>query len=243
MSWILIAALVTATPTPPSQPALEPTAAPTVSPTVAPTAALQPVARLPEDLDTGTLLVSQGDCLAVKIYTHSEYTHVAAVVNRHGQTLVYDSAKGIGVRCQTLDRYLAAQSTAEISILRPQEPLSREQQQAFEAHLDSQLGRPYAIHHHLTGERCDGLHCSEYVTDALVAAHVLKARQPARVSPASLVQGVTQYELYGSVVTVQLSPAVTPLPEEAGWCRRTWQWTKTCTSASYLKVRGMLCCF
>ena len=39
-------------------------------------------------VQTGTLLVSEGDCLAVQAYTQSPYTHVGAVVMRNGQPFV-----------------------------------------------------------------------------------------------------------------------------------------------------------
>ncbi len=32
-----------------------------------------------EDLPTGALIFSKGDCLAVRIYTQSRFTHVAAI--------------------------------------------------------------------------------------------------------------------------------------------------------------------
>ncbi len=38
-------------------------------------------------VQTGTLLFSKGDCLAVRIYTQSAYTHVAMIVMRNGEPL------------------------------------------------------------------------------------------------------------------------------------------------------------
>ena len=65
MPWILVAALITATPKPltvelPALPAAE---------------------RIAVDLPTGSLLFSQGDCLAGKVFTFSPYTHVGTVVD------------------------------------------------------------------------------------------------------------------------------------------------------------------
>ena len=70
-------------------------------------------------VQTGTLLFSKGDCLAVRIYTQSSYTHVAMIVMRNGEPLVYDSMNGIGARCLTLKNYLNTQRPATIHVFQP----------------------------------------------------------------------------------------------------------------------------
>lgn len=195
------------------------------------------------EVQTGTLLVTQGDCLAVRIYTQSPYTHVAAVVVRNGQPVVYDAAKGTGVRCLPLAKYLRTLEQDEIHIFQPQESLSQGRAGKFEAWLDSQLGKPYAVKHHLTGERGDGVHCAEYVTDALMACGMLKARQPARVSPASLVAGITKHGVYSTARTMRVeTPPSPPADAESGWCATVWNDTKSCTSDCWRKVRGWCVC-
>jgi hypothetical protein len=197
---------------------------------------------LAPEMQTGTLLVSEGDCLAVKVFTRSPYTHVAAVVVRRGQPFVYDSANGVGVRCQPLERYLKSQNVDEIHILHPAEPLSDEEALKFEEHLDSQLGRPYSIKHHLSGKRARGVHCSEYVVDALQACELMHAKQPPRVSPASLVQGIEQTQLYAPMQIVQLKQPPPTEPEKLSWCSRLWLDTKSCTRKSCAKVKGWFLC-
>src|SRR5437016_1545437 len=82
------------------------------------------VAAMAAELQTGSLIVSRGDCLAVKVYTVSPYTHVAAVVIRRGDPYVYDSTNGSGVRCQTLANYLASQCPAVVHLFHPRAPFS-----------------------------------------------------------------------------------------------------------------------
>src|SRR5579872_5452602 len=174
MNYVLFAALVLAS----SDPQIA---------NVTPPQALEGIA---DQMQTGTLIVGRGDCLAVKFYSASSYTHVAAVVMHEGRALVYDATGGAGVRKQSLGEYLAAQNGHTLHIFQPRKPFTQKAGTRFERHLEAQLGRPYAIHHHLTGKRALGLHCSEYITDALIAAGQLQAREPPRVSPATLVEGI-----------------------------------------------------
>lgn len=194
-------------------------------------------------LQTGSLIATQGDCLAVRIYTQSPITHVAAVVLRNGEPFVYDAANGPGVRCQTLENYLKSQSPKELKLFHPKQAFAADDAARFEKWLDSQLGRPYAVSHHLTGERSSGLHCAEYVTDALQSCGRITAKQPARVSPASLIEGVTQNGVYQVAAMVHIEP---PQPvvtnSEAGWCERMWRDTKTCTSDCRRQTRAWFAC-
>jgi hypothetical protein len=200
-------------------------------------------AALTPALQTGTLLVTTGDCLAVRVYTQSPYTHVAAVVMRRGRPFVYESANGAGVRCQTLENYLASQGSDEIHVLQPQTPFSDKQAEQFETYLDAQLGRPYAIQHHVTGRRCRGLHCSEYVTDALMACQLIHANQPSRVSPASLREGLLRAKLYEQASTVRLeaAPRARPAPDD-NWCLQLWHETKQCTTDCWTKTKRWFAC-
>ncbi|MFN0052543.1 MAG: YiiX/YebB-like N1pC/P60 family cysteine hydrolase [Planctomycetales bacterium] len=226
MSWILVAALMTGSPEPVSLQLAEPDAA----------------ESLAADLPTGSLIFSKGDCLAVKVLSASPYTHVGTVVQRGGRHEVYDSTGGTGVRKLSLSAYLASQGDADLYVFTPDKPWTREQRERFERHLESQLGRPYAITHHFSGERCEGLHCAEYATDALIAGNVLQARKPPRVSPASLRQGIEQSELYRQRATVHLTPEAPSPPADAGRCGRWWFSTKECTRTCYRKLKGWFCC-
>ncbi len=228
MSWILATALLAAPPSAAVDVQLQ---------TLTPAEIVEQIDSLP----TGTLIFSKGDCLAVRVYTQSRFTHVAAVAEQGSALYVYDSANGHGVRKQDLASYLAGQSSGEIHIVQPRIALTKNQQDNFCAELEEQVGRPYAVRHHLTGKRNHGLHCSEYVTDALVAAGVMKAVNPPLVSPASLHKGVHIKQAYVPRIAVKLC---TPKPEPAdSWCGRAWQDTKLCTKRCYLKMRGWFCCY
>jgi hypothetical protein len=215
-------------------------AAPEPAPLALP--ASEAAAALARELPTGSLLFSQGDCLAVRMYTISPYTHVATVVEREGERFVYESTGGAGVRKQTLGAYFASQKEATVYLYVPAQPLSPEQCTRIEQHLESQLGRPYAIRHHLTGARCDGLHCAEYVADALIAADLLKPDQPSRISPASLLTEIEQSGLYLHAATLQLERAGETAPTDTGWCGRMWFETKECSQTCYRRLRGWFCC-
>ena len=201
------------------------------------------ISRLLKDqVQTGTLLVSEGDCLAVRAYTQSPYTHVGAVVIRNGQPFVYDACKSSGVRCLTLANYLTSQIDTEVHVLQPSKRLTEDGAGRFARRLDSQLGRPYSVRHHLTGETVDGVHCSEYVCDALAHCRLLKVRKAANVSPASLVLGVTRSGVYSPAKTVRVVSQEVKEPRAATWYGRLWQDTKTCTASCYQQSRAWFTC-
>jgi len=193
---------------------------------------------------TGTLIFSQGDCLAVKVFSRSRFTHCAAVVLEDGQPLVYDAMNGTGVRKTNLTDYLRLQTPSEIQVLHPAGPLTAAEQQKFTDHLRSQLGREYGIKHHLTGQRVPGVHCAEYCTDALLAAQRISAEEPARVSPGSLYEGLTEHKLYldGGHFELREKTTATPPPADESWCGRAWRESWECTTASCRQMsRWFLC--
>ena len=226
MSWILVTAILVGAP----------------KPAVIQLTPPEALAEIADDVQTGSLIVSKGDCLAIKIYSASTYTHVAAVVVHEGEACVYDATGGAGVRRHSLDDYLVTQNDNTLYLFHPCQPFTEIRASRFEEHLKNQIGRPYAIHHHLTGERATGLHCSEYVCDALIAAETLHARQPSRVSPASLVEGILQAEVYQPGDVVRLLPEPPARPASQSWCARLWFDTKQCTRACCGKLRGWFLC-
>ncbi len=230
MSWLVIVALAGATP--------DASAAPTDVRSV------QEAARiLASQVQTGTLLVSEGDCLAVQAYTRSPFTHVGAVVMRHGQPFVYDASKSTGVRCSTLANYLKTQIDHEVHVLQPRTEFSDDGAGDFARRLDSQLGRPYSVRHHLTGESVEGVHCAEYVSDALATCRVIKVRNAANVSPASLVRGITRSKIYEPLRTVRIAEATAALePTATTWYGRLWQDTRSCTANCYRQTRAWFVC-
>lgn len=199
-------------------------------------------ARLLPNLATGSLIFSQGDCLAVKVYTASRLTHVASVLVKDGAATVYDSTAGHGVRKMPLSEFLAGQGDADLAVYAPTYELSTSQAAAFERHLESQLGRPYAIAHHVTGNRCAGLHCAEYAVDALSAAQIIGVEHPARQSPATLREAIVHDALYARVAVVQIEPEPEVPPADASWCTRLWFSARQSGRAGYRKLWAWFCC-
>jgi hypothetical protein len=200
------------------------------------------VAELTERLQTGSLIFSRGDCLAVKIFSQSSYTHVGGVVVRNGEVLVYDSMNGTGVRKTPFAEYLRQQTPSSVRIVHPKTPFSPEKAAAFEEHLESQLGRKYAVRHHLTGQRCQGLHCSEYMTDALMAAEMITAKNPPRVSPGSLLDGVMADNVYVAGNDLELKAPEQVAPSNLTWCQSAWYNTASCCSKSSTQLRRWILC-
>ncbi|HUG19645.1 MAG TPA: YiiX/YebB-like N1pC/P60 family cysteine hydrolase [Planctomycetaceae bacterium] len=189
----------------------------------------QMVKAVAEQAQTGTLLFSQGDCVAVKVFSGSPYTHVAAVVVEHGVPYVYDSSNGYGVRKQPLSEYIEFLAPSELHVLQPVFRFNDKLTEPYAAKLKSEIGRPYAVKHHLSGERCAGLHCAEYVTDALMASDIIRAKNPTRVSPASLLQGIRQADLYRESLTLTLHVPDSRSESSDSWCGQLWIETKVCT--------------
>lgn len=193
-------------------------------------------------LQTGSLIFSQGDCLAVRVYTASPYTHVGCVVCRDGEVVVYDSTAGAGVRRQPLAAYLVSQIEHEIAVYAPSTALSPSAADRFDVYLQCQMGRPYSLTHHLTGRSSDGLHCAEYAAEALAAAGLLNVERPAQLSPASLLERIGQDGLYAVQARVQIESPEAAQVVGATWCEQMWLDTKRCTTRCYGKMRAWFCC-
>ncbi|MCA9109853.1 MAG: hypothetical protein KDA52_07910 [Planctomycetaceae bacterium] len=202
----------------------------------------QSAEELAPQLQTGSLLFSEGDCLAIRVYTASSYTHVAIVVIEQGQPFVYDSMNGAGVRKQSLTSYLIGQCPDELHVYHPARPFTEEQGRGLARYLDSQLGRSYSVHHHLTGQRADGVHCAEYVTEALMSIELLHADRPWKVSPASLQTGITTAGIYESTCIANLEPTPTPTLQGSGRCHQMWLDTKQCLGQCCHQLSGWFLC-
>ena len=200
------------------------------------------VADLSQGIQTGSLVFSSGDCLAVKIFSQSVFTHVGGVVMKDGNPIVYDSMNGVGVRKSPLAEYLRQQTPSAVYFVHPKTPFSPEKAAAFEKHLESQLGRKYAVKHHLTGQRCEGLHCSEYMTDALMAAEMFATNSPPSVSPGGLLSAVTSEKTYVPGNKAELVLPDTPMPIELTWYQRAWYSTASCCSKSSTQMRRWILC-
>lgn len=195
------------------------------------------------ELETGSLLFSNGDCLPIKMFSAGPYTHVGAVVVREDGPWVYDAQNNTGVRKLTLEQYFSAQNPDEVHVYHPVRPFSAEEAGAFECYLESRLGVPYAVGHHLTGNRSDdGIHCAEYMTDALMAVNRIHAESPPRVSPTSLARGIRQDDVYSAGSRFQLLPEVRPAPVPDTWCARMWSETKSCMARSCSQLSAWFLC-
>jgi hypothetical protein len=197
---------------------------------------VETVQAVAEAVQTGSIIASRGDCLAVRVYTNSPYTHVGAVVVHDGHAMVYDSMIRIGVRCQPLDEYLESQRPCDIELFRPTEHFTQDQARDFKKYLDEQVGRPYAIHQYVTGREVQGLHCAQYLTCALVASGHIRSGNPARVSPAEILRCLARDELYAAGDKTDLPPVPEPVPERATtWYGRAWQDTQSCSHSCWVQ--------
>jgi hypothetical protein len=180
------------------------------------------------DLQTGTLLFSKGDCLAVKMSAGGPYTHVAAVVLHDEGPVVYDSMNGAGVRRLPLQDYLSSQAPDEIDMLQPRRELTPQEALVFEAALQQRLGAPYSVLHYVIGRRAKaGFHCSEYVTDALESIERIDVERPPRVSPSGLYDNLVSADVYATQSSMHFP--LQPEPVEAnGWWEQRWLDTKHC---------------
>lgn len=193
-------------------------------------------------LRTGSLLFTKGDCLAIKAVAGGPYTHVAAIVISQGVPVVYDSMNGVGVRKLSLEQYLATQAPDEIDLLQPRSEFSPQEALIFEAALQQRVGAPYSVLHYIPGRRANaGVHCSEYVTDALESIERINVERPPRVSPSSLHEGLVDGDLYAADAGIRFP--LEPIPVESGnWCEQMWLDTKNCCVTCCDKLSGWFLC-
>ena len=220
----------------------DPAALPPLTPVVS-TDSRQAAIDLESKLSTGSLLFSQGDCLAIKTFTRSPFTHVAVIVARTGQpTWVYDSQNGVGVRKSLLAEYMTLVEGTVVTILTPVRPFAGEEENQLVGSLEQALGTPYGVVHHLTGRRAAGMHCAEYLTDALIAAERIVAECPPRVSPASLRNGLLRHELYEQRSAVIVLAPIAERAPGRNWCEELWLDTKDCCRTSWHRFNGCVLC-
>ena len=195
------------------------------------------------ELKPGSLIIHRGDCLTVKLYTQSPYTHVAIVMPDESQGwVVYDSANGHGVRKSKLNDYLKEPGSGTIELYHLSMDLSQSQCDHLSQALSEELGRPYAVKHYVTGKKARGVHCSEYVTDALISIDLLRAKRPVRVTPASLLQGILEAEIYQAGAAMKVTKQSEVAKKGDGWCHQLWIDTKVCTKSCYKKMGKLFLC-
>ncbi len=189
---------------------------------------VSPPASLSEHAQSGTLLFSKGDCLAVRVFTGSPYTHVAMICREKGDLVVYDAHPGDGVRRQSLETYLECIAPGQVQSLQPRRSLTADEQAKLQSYLAGKLGTPYSVLHHTTGRRAAGLHCAEYLTDALMELRWIEAQSPPRVSPGSLLQGLTEGNVYVNGASYALEEPVISTPVGRNRCEQMWLDSKSC---------------
>lgn len=203
-------------------------------------------AYLSPGVSTGTMLFSQGNCLAVRWSSGSRFTHVGmAIRSEDGKISVIDAMNGVGVREQPFRDYLAEIGDAELHVCPPAEPLTPAQASRFTGLLRSELGKPYTVRQYVTGSRTSGTHCAELAIKACDAAGILTAENPARVSPGSLHTGAIKTGVFTCYATIRMFDMPTETTDDqapCGWLGRTWTATKSCTVAGYRKCTGWLFC-
>lgn len=199
-------------------------------------------ASVAPSLKTGSLLFTEGDCLAIKATAGGPYTHVAAIVIKEGTPVVYDSMNGVGVRKLSLQAYLESQAPDEIDLLQPCNEFSPQEALVFEAALQERVGAPYSVLHYIPGRRAKaGVHCSEYVTDALESIERIDVERPPRVSPSSLHEGLVEGEVYVVESDIRFPMEPTPV-ESSNWCMQLWLDTKLCCATCGDKLSGWFLC-
>jgi hypothetical protein len=157
---------------------------------------------------TGTLIFSQGDCLAVKdVYQKSLHARGGGR-DRGRKALRLRQHERHGRPQAPVGKYCRSECPNTMHVYKPNTKFSKRRQELFVKHLESELGRDYAVKHHLSGKRAEGIHCAEYVMDALAACRLMRADEPAKVSPDSLRQGVEQAGLYDKALVVNLTNPV-----------------------------------
>jgi hypothetical protein len=207
------------------------------------TASVKAVAdELASLVTTGTLICTRGDCLAVRVYTASSVTHVASVVVQKDGPWVYESTNGVGVRKLSLADFLQTQTPNHFRVYRPHQKLTDTQSAAFEKYLEDQLGRPYSVKHHVTGNRCRGLHCAEYATEALSRTELITVENSVKVSPASLIEGVVQNGIYDELVDRDIVEPEPPADPDRNCCERLWDGTKSLCASATRKLSGWILC-
>lgn len=199
-------------------------------------------AKLLREAQTGTLLFSRGECLAIRLATQGPYTHVAAIVVEGRRPFTYDSMNGSGVRRLSLKSYLQIHQPSQVDVLQPTCPLSEKRSARFHDYLNNQLGRPYAVKHHVTGQRDDGLHCSEYVTEALLHSGLIRAERPSRVTPTSLAEGLIAGSVYLHEQTLHCEVPSVTAPAGNNWCEQLWLDTKHCTQQTWHQLGAWFVC-
>ena len=172
----------------------------------------------------GTLLFLENSNLFVELYTRSETTHVAVVLNEEQEPWVYEATPH-EVRKLKLDDYYAelgrmnqrrsATNKILLTMAQPRTSYTPQQTEAMRTFLEEQLKRRYSIKGYVRGDS-DGIHCAELAGRTLCTAGALDIERCQDESPSTI---------FEKVKPLSRPPAVIALaePEEReSWCTRSW---------------------
>jgi hypothetical protein len=172
----------------------------------------------------GTLLFLDNSNLFVELYTGSETTHVAVVLNERDAPWVYEATPH-EVRKLTLDDYYAElgklnqrrkeSKKIRVQMLRPRAAYSAEEVAAMRGWLESQLGRRYSIKGYVRG-KSDGIHCAELAAHALCTSGALNLDRCQDECPTTLYEKSKSFSLPPAHITID-EPV-----EQPSWCERSW---------------------
>lgn len=179
------------------------------------------------DVQDGTILVLENSNRVVKVYTRSEVTHVAMILNVGGKPTVYE-ANPSEVRRLPLSEYYAEvgrinrrrdeDERIRLRLYQPMQPYTAAELQQLGTFFESQVGRRYSIRGYVRRKPGDGIHCAELVSTALVRTGRYQFPPNYSVSPAALVAQITPTHQTPVEVPV-------PIPNlEGSWCERSWKW-------------------
>ncbi|HTN74952.1 MAG TPA: hypothetical protein VL096_06885 [Pirellulaceae bacterium] len=178
----------------------------------------------PPPVEDGSLLFLENSNQFVELYTGSEITHVAMLINVDGEPWVYEATPSV-VRGLTwtdyyaelgeLNKRRAEAQKIRVWLVRPRSPYKPEQVTALRESMQAQVGRRYSVKSYVRG-KSDGIHCAELATRALCAASVLTVDQPQSECPSTLLEKIKP-------VSKPLAAIHITEPEtRASWSERSW---------------------
>ena len=175
--------------------------------------------RLPD----ATVIYLENSNAIVERYTGSEISHVALAVNDGVTTWVYEATPR-EVRRLSWSSYVdelarlndGRRRPIKAFVMKPKRLLTQDQRERLVSYLDSQIGRRYSVKSYVRHMPSDGIHCAEYVANALMSANQLNADRSYRLNPAALVG-----QLRGDYQTAS-AVSVPDYEPQGSWCERSW---------------------
>ena len=185
----------------------------------------------PESLPDGTVVYLQNSNSFVEAYTKEAVTHVAIILNRAGESWLYEAIPG-KVRSLPLSKYIDEMRRwnqgrtvkARMFAAVPAEEIQQEDIAILRAFLEAEVGRRYSVRNYVRQKPGDGVHCAELLTTSLGRIGRCQIDAPYAASPGKVIK------LLCSDVNppVEFDIAGTP-PEESWWAYIGRQWEENTT--------------